>query len=177
MNIVGSVSKDIIKKLKSGDILNISGTIYTARDAAHKRLVDILKRNGKLPIELKNSIIYYTGPSPTRPGNIVGSIGPTTSYRMDMYTPMLLEEGVSVTIGKGKRGDEVKASMKENKSIYCAAFGGAGSFLASKVKSITPVAFKDLGPEAIYKLEVENFPVIVVNDIYGNDLYENRGDI
>lgn len=177
MKIQAPISKSMLNEIKSGDFLYISGTIYTARDAAHKKLVELINLNKELPFDLKGAIIYYSGPSPASPGNIVGSIGPTTSYRMDKYTPDLLKQGLSVVIGKGKRSKEVIDSLVEYKAIYCAAYGGAGAYLASKINSIIPVAFEELGPEAIYKLEVEDFPVIVVNDLWGNDLYESRGKI
>ena len=176
MDIKTPITKEMLKNLKAGDFLYITGTIYTARDTAHKKLAELISNNEKLPIDLNGCIIYYTGPSPTKPGNIVGSIGPTTSYRMDKYTPTLLEHGVAITIGKGKRNKEVIQAFKENKAIYCAAYGGAGAYLASKIISIKTVAFPELGPEAIFELEVKDFPVIVVNDIFGNDLYENRGE-
>lgn len=168
------IDKRILKELKSGEELLITGTIYTARDSAHKLLTQLIKDGLKLPFELEGSIIYYTGPSPTRPGEIVGSIGPTTSYRMDAYTPDILSKGTAILIGKGSRSELVKEYLLKNNAIYCAALGGAGALLASKVKSISVVAFPELGPEAIHKLEVEEFPVIVVNDLQGNDIYENH---
>jgi fumarate hydratase subunit beta len=137
-------------------------------------LTQLIIEGKKLPFELEGSIIYYTGPSPTKPGEVVGSIGPTTSYRMDPYTPDLLNKGVAILIGKGSRSKIVKDFLLKNNAIYCAALGGAGALLASKVKSITVVAFPELGPEAIHKLEVEEFPAIVVNDLHGNDIYENH---
>lgn len=176
MEVKTPIEKNLLKTLKVGDFLNISGTIYTARDAAHKKLVELIEKNQRLPFDLAGSIIYYAGPSPTKPGNIVGSIGPTTSYRMDKYTTFLLKQGIAITIGKGKRSSEVKKTLKNNEAIYCAAYGGAGAYLASKVLRIKTVAFPELGPEAIFQLEVKDFPVIVVNDIYGGDLYESRGD-
>lgn len=163
-----------IKKLKSGDYVLLSGNIYTARDAAHKELVRLIKSGKKLPIKLKNAIIYYTGPTPAKPGNAVGSIGPTTSKRMDIYTPLLLEHGLKGMIGKGGRAEEVVDSIKRNKAVYFAAVGGAGAYLSKRVKSCKLLAFKDLGPEAIYGIEVENFPVIVINDIYGGDFYKRK---
>lgn len=171
------IEKELLKNLKVGDFLNISGTLYTARDAAHQKLIELVEKNENLPFDLTGSIIYYTGPSPTKPGNIVGSIGPTTSYRMDKYTSILLKQGVAITIGKGKRSLQVVEAFKNNKAIYCAAYGGAGAYMASKVLSIKNIAFPELGPEAIFQLEVKDFPVIVVNDIYGGDLYESKGDI
>lgn len=168
------IDKKVLKDLKAGEAIYISGTIYTARDSAHKLLTQLIKEGKKLPFELKGSIIYYAGPAPTKPGEVVGSIGPTTSYRMDPYTPDILNKGAAILIGKGSRSDLVKASLLKNDAIYCAALGGAGALLASKVKNISVVAFAELGPEAIYKLEVEEFPVIVVNDLDGNDIYESH---
>ncbi|MDD2370785.1 MAG: FumA C-terminus/TtdB family hydratase beta subunit [Firmicutes bacterium] len=166
------IDKNKLKNLNAGEEIYISGTIYTARDSAHKLLLQMINNNEKLPFELNGAVIYYAGPSPTKPGEIVGSIGPTTSYRMDKYTPDILKEGAAILIGKGSRNEEVKISLLENGAIYCAALGGAGALMASKVKSSSLVAFSELGPEAIYKLEVEDFPVIVVNDLKGNDIYE-----
>ena len=168
------IDKELLKDLKAGEEVLITGTIYTARDSAHKLLTQLIKDGQQLPFELSGSVIYYAGPAPTKPGEIVGSIGPTTSYRMDAYTPLILKQGVSIVIGKGSRNKEVRESLMNNMAIYCAALGGAGALMASKVKDISVVAFPELGPEAIYKLEVENFPVIVVNDLNGNDIYENH---
>ncbi len=168
------IDKKALKNLKAGEEILISGIIYTARDSAHKLLLDLINEGKPLPFEMKGAIIYYAGPAPTKPGEVVGSIGPTTSYRMDPYTPDILNEGAAILIGKGSRNDLVKAALLKNNAIYCAALGGAGALLASKVKSISIVAFPELGPEAIYKLEVEDFPVIVVNDLEGNDIYENH---
>ncbi|HDJ27989.1 MAG TPA: Fe-S-containing hydro-lyase [Proteobacteria bacterium] len=161
-----------IKVLKTGDQVLISGTIYTGRDAAHKRLVDLLDKGEKLPIPLDGQVIYFVGPAPAKPGNAIGSAGPTTSYRMDPYSPRLLAEGLKGMIGKGGRSPEVKAAIKKYHGIYFAAVGGAGALLAQRIKKAEIVAYEDLGPEAIRRLEVEDFPVVVVNDIYGNDLYE-----
>ena len=159
-------------------MLYITGTIYTARDTAHKKLIGLLDEGKALPFPVKGAIIYYAGPAPTKPGHVIGSVGPTTSYRMDKYTPRLLEEGVEITIGKGSRNDAVVQALKAFKGLYCAAYGGAGAYMASKVKKATPVAFPELGPEAIVALEVEDFPVTVINDSLGNDWYklvEERG--
>lgn len=168
------IDKRILNQLTAGQEIYITGTIYTARDSAHKLLTQLIKEGKPLPFELDGSIIYYTGPAPTKPGEIVGSIGPTTSYRMDPYTPEILNKGAAILIGKGSRNKQVKAALLKNNAIYCAALGGAGALLASKVKSIKVVAFPELGPEAIYKLEVEEFPVFIVNDLKGNDIYENH---
>ena len=163
-----------IVKLRTGDFVNITGNIYTARDAAHKRLIELLKEGKKLPIEVKGQIIYYVGPAPTPPGYKCGSAGPTTSYRMDPYTPELLERGLKGMIGKGFRSKEVIDSMKKNKAVYFAAVGGAAALIARSVKKSEIIAYKDLGAEAVFKFYVENFPVIVVVDSAGNNLYETE---
>jgi fumarate hydratase subunit beta len=160
-----------VEKLRAGDQVLISGIIYTGRDAAHKRLFDLLKEGKDLPFDIQGQIIYYVGPTPAKPGQAFGSAGPTTSYRMDAYSPTLMERGLKGMIGKGMRSDTVKEAMKKYKAVYFAATGGAGALLAKRVKKAEVVAYEDLGPEAIRRLEVENLPVIVVNDIYGNDLY------
>jgi fumarate hydratase subunit beta len=160
-----------VEQLKAGDRILINGIIYTGRDAAHKRLFDLLKGNKNLPFDVKGQIIYYVGPTPAKPGQVFGSAGPTTSYRMDAYSPLLIEKGLKGMIGKGMRSDAVKEAMKKYKAVYFAATGGAGALLAKRIKKAEIVAYEDLGPEAIRKLEVEDLPVIVVNDIYGNDLY------
>ena len=171
---------ETISSLKAGDFVYISGTIYTARDAAHKRMSEALAGKGALPIELKNNIIYYLGPSPAREGRVIGSAGPTTSGRMDKYTPALLDLGLKGMIGKGRRSKEVKEAVVRNGCVYFAAIGGAGALLSKAIKASEVVTYEDLGTEAVRKLEVENFPVIVVMDADGNDLYEktaeNRND-
>lgn len=161
-----------IKTLKSGDYVYITGTIYTARDAAHKRMYEALKAGEKLPIELKNNVIYYMGPSPAREGSPIGSAGPTTASRMDIYTPDMLDLGLKGMIGKGKRSDAVREAIIRNGAVYFAAVGGAGALLSKSIKSSEVIAYDDLGTEAIRKLEVENFPAIVVIDSEGNNLYE-----
>ena len=166
------ITENDIKDLKIGDSVFISGVIYVARDAAHKRMQEMLDNNIELPFELKNNIIYYMGPSPARDGKLIGSAGPTTSGRMDKYTPLLLNLGLKGMIGKGKRSKEVKEAVKRNKAVYFAAIGGAGALLSKAIKKSEIIAFEDLGAEAILKLEVYNFPVIVVMDCEGNDLYE-----
>lgn len=166
------LTKDVLRELKSGDIVSLSGTIYTARDAAHKRMMETLKNNEKLPFDIKNSVLYYVGPTPAKPGKVIGSAGPTTSYRMDSMTVPLLELGLSGMIGKGLRSEEVIESMKKNEAVYFAAVGGAGALIASSVKEAEVIAYEDLGTEAIRKLKVENLPLIVCIDIYGNNLYE-----
>jgi fumarate hydratase subunit beta len=165
------LSDEDVKKLKTGDRVLINGVIYTGRDAAHKRLFDLLKTGKELPFDVRGQIIYYVGPAPAKPGHVIGSAGPTSSYRMDVYAPSLMEKGLKGMIGKGKRSDQVKEAMKMHKAVYFAATGGAGALLAKRVKKAEVVAYDDLGTEAIQKLEVEDFPVIVVNDTRGRDLY------
>jgi fumarate hydratase subunit beta len=162
-----------IESLKSGDRVRITGVIYTARDAAHGRLMPLMEKGERLPIDLKGSIIYYTGPSPARPGDVVGSVGPTTASRMDKFTPLLLKLGLKGTIGKGYRGQAVKDALKQYKGVYFGAIGGAGAVLSAFVKKLDVVAYEDLGTEAIRRLEVEGFPAIVVNDCHGGDLYQD----
>ena len=165
------LSDEDVEKLKTGDRVLISGIIYTGRDAAHKRLFDLLREGKNLPFDIKGQIIYYVGPTPAKPGQVFGSAGPTTSYRMDAYSPLLIEKGLKGMIGKGMRSDTVKKAMKKYKAVYFAATGGAGALLAKRVRKAEIVAYEDLGPEAIRRLEVEDLPVIVVNDVRGNDLY------
>jgi fumarate hydratase subunit beta len=165
------LSDEDVEGLKSGDRVLINGIIYTGRDAAHQRLFNLLKEGRTLPFDLQGQIIYYVGPTPAKPGQVFGSAGPTTSYRMDAYTPALLERGLKGMIGKGMRSEEVKEAMKKHKAVYFAATGGAGALLGKRVKKAEVVAYEDLGPEAIRRLEVEDLPVIVVNDVRGNDLY------
>ena len=161
-----------VKKLRAGDKVELSGYLYTARDQAHKKLNDLIKRNKKLPIDLKDAVIYYTGPAPAREGQVIGSCGPTTSYRMDKYTPTLLEQGLRGMIGKGPRSEEVKKAIKKNKAVYFAAVGGAAALLSKSIIESKIVAYPELQTEAIRLLKVKNFPVVVINDIYGKDLYE-----
>lgn len=166
------LQEEEIKDLKRGDRLLLSGTLYTARDAAHKRLLEALDRGEELPFRIKDQVIYYVGPTPPPPGKVIGSAGPTTSSRMDSLTLPLLERGLKGMIGKGGRSEEVKRALQKHGALYLAAVGGAGAFLSKKIKSARVVAYEDLGPEAIYQLEVEDFPVVVINDIHGGDLYE-----
>ncbi len=166
------LTEDVIKDLKTGDMVEITGVIYTARDAAHKRLVDLIEKGDKLPFELHGSVIYYVGPTPPKPGAVIGSAGPTTSYRMDKYAPVLLKQGLKGMIGKGQRSQDVKDAIVNEKAVYFASIGGAAALLAKHIRSAEIIAYEDLGPEAVRKLYVENFPAIVVNDIYGGDLYE-----
>jgi fumarate hydratase subunit beta len=158
--------------LAMGERVLISGVLYTARDAAHKRLVEMLAAGRELPVDLKGQILYYVGPSPARPGRVIGAAGPTTASRMDAYTPTLLALGLKAMIGKGKRSPEVIAALQHYRAVYLAATGGAGALIAKCVKNAEVVAFPELGPEAIHRLEVENLPTIVVNDCRGGDLYE-----
>jgi fumarate hydratase subunit beta len=158
--------------LKSGDQVFITGIIFTARDAAHNRLIATLDKGEDLPFDLKNQIIYYMGPAPAKPGQVIGSAGPTTSGRMDIYTPRLLEAGLRGMIGKGSRSQSVKAAIQQYKAIYFAAIGGAGALISKTIKKAEVIAYEDLGPESIRKLELVDFPAVVINDIYGGDLYE-----
>ena len=158
--------------LKAGDRLLLNGVIYTGRDAAHKKLFELIKEGKELPVDLNGQIIYYVGPSPARPGQIIGSAGPTTSGRMDSYTPKLLDLGLKGMIGKGLRSKEVTDSIVKNKAVYLASVGGAAALISKRIVKAEVVAYPELGPEAIYRLEVENFPVIVVNDSQGGDLYK-----
>lgn len=166
------INCEIINDLKAGDYVYISGTIYTARDAAHKRMFEAIQNNEKLPIDIKNNIIYYLGPTPAKENQVIGSAGPTTSSRMDKYTPVLLDMGLKGMIGKGKRNQDVINSMKKNTAVYFAAVGGAGALLSKCITSSCVVAYDDLGTEAIRKMEVKDFPVIVVIDSEGNNLYK-----
>ncbi len=158
-------------KLKAGDRVVITGVIYTARDMAHKYLVEGLKKGEKAPFNLSGQIVYYTGPTPAPPGKPIGSAGPTTSYRMDKYTPYLLELGLKGMIGKGPRGQEVKDAIKKHKAVYFAAIGGAGALISKAIKKAEVIAYPELGTEAVMRLEVKNFPAVVVNDVHGEDLY------
>ena len=171
--ITAPISGDVADGLLAGDFVYISGTIYSARDAAHKRMYEALLEGKDIPFDLENNIIYYLGPSPARDGQVIGSAGPTTSSRMDKYTPLLLEKGLKGMIGKGRRSQEVINSMNKNNAVYFAAIGGAGALLSKCIKKSEVIAYDDLGTEAIRKLEVENFPVIVVVDNKKNNLYDN----
>ena len=165
-------TKEKLEPLRAGDTVFLTGTIYTARDAAHKRLVEMIENREPLPFEVKDAVIYYVGPTPEKPGNPIGAAGPTTSYRMDAYAPTLLDLGETAMIGKGQRSQEVKDAAIRNGAVYFAAIGGAGALMAQKVKSAEIVAFEDLGPEAVRRLQVEDFPVTVVLDSAGGDLYQ-----
>lgn len=165
------LSDAVIDTLAAGDRVLISGVLYSARDAAHKRLVELIRENRPLPIDLAGQIIYYVGPTPPRPGMPIGAAGPTTSYRMDPYAPVLIEKGLKGMIGKGARGEAVIEAMKRHRAVYFAATGGAGALISKTIKRAEVVAYEDLGTEAVRKLEVEEFPAIVVCDVRGNDLY------
>ena len=166
------LTEEKVKELKAGDYVYLSGTIYTARDAAHKRMTEALQMGKSIPFEMKDQIIYYLGPTQNRQGQVIGSAGPTTSSRMDKYAPVLLDMGLKGMVGKGKRSELVVDSMKENCAVYFAAVGGAGALLSKCIKKSEVIAYDDLGTEAIRKLEIENLPVITVIDCYGNDLYQ-----
>lgn len=165
-------SEEAIRGLRAGETLLLTGTMFTARDAAHKRLVDALSRGERLPLPLDREVVYYVGPTPARPGEVIGSAGPTTAYRMDPYTPPLIERGLGGMIGKGGRGREVRDAIRGRACVYMAAMGGAGALLAKRIVAAELVAYEDLGPEAIRRLTVEDFPVIVINDAVGGDFYE-----
>jgi fumarate hydratase subunit beta len=171
-HITAPITTEVAASLRAGDYIYITGTIYTARDAAHKRMDEALDRGEQLPLEIKDQVIYYMGPSPAREGRPIGSAGPTTASRMDRYAPRLLDMGLSAMIGKGKRSKEVLDAVVRNKSVYLAAVGGAGALLSKCIQSSEIIAYEDLGAEAIRKLEVVDFPVIVVADCEGNNLYE-----
>lgn len=166
------VADDVIEKLRTGDKVFISGYLLTGRDAAHKKLFDLVKEGKELPVDIKGQIIYYVGPTPARPGKPIGSAGPTTSYRMDSYAPTLHALGLKGSIGKGSRSKEVKEAMKKHKAVYLASVGGAGALISKSIESSEVVAYPELGPEAVIRLKVKDFPCIVINDIYGGDLYE-----
>jgi fumarate hydratase subunit beta len=171
-NLTTPLKEEDTRKLKAGDVVNLTGVIYTARDAAHKRLVELLEKGEELPFDIEGSVIYFVGPTPPKPGDPIGSAGPTTSYRMASYSPTMLKHGSKGMIGKGKRNQAVKDACKEYGGIYFGATGGAGALLGKRIKSAEVIAYPELGPEAVRKLEVENFPVTVINDTHGNDLYQ-----
>lgn len=172
ISITAPLTREQARTLKAGDSCLISGVIYTARDAAHKRLCELIDQGKPLPLDLKDSVIYFVGPTPAKPGQVIGSAGPTTSYRMDAYSPALIALGQTGMIGKGRRGPEVIAAMKAHGAVYFGAIGGCGALLGKCVKKCEVIAYEDLGAEAIHRLEVENFPVIVIIDSQGNNLYE-----
>jgi fumarate hydratase subunit beta len=172
MKITTPLTDDVIEQLHAGDGVTITGTIYVGRDAAHKRLIEALDEGEPLPFDPKGQIIYYMGPSPAKPGKPIGSAGPTTSYRMDPYAPRLMEVGLKGMIGKGNRSMPVREAMQKHKAVYFAAIGGAAALIAKSIKEAEVIAYDDLGAEALRRLRVEDFPAIVVNDIYGGDAYE-----
>ena len=172
LNIKSPLDEETVKELKAGDQVLITGVIYTARDADHKRLVEPLDKGEKLPFDLTNQTVYYMGPSPAKPGQVIGSAGPTTSGRMDSYAPRLMASGLKGMIGKGNRSQAVKDAIQKYKSVYFAAIGGAGALISRSIKKAEVIAYEELGAEAIRRLEVENFPATVINDIHGGDLYE-----
>jgi fumarate hydratase subunit beta len=171
VKITPPLSDEDVEALKAGDKVLITGTLYTARDAAHKRLIVLIEEGKELPFDIKGQLIYYVGPTPARPGEVIGSAGPTTSGRMDAFTPKLLSLGLKGTIGKGQRSPEVLEAMRKHKAVYMAAVGGAAALIARAIKKAEVIAYEDLGPEAIRKIEVEDFPAIVVNDCKGGDLF------
>ena len=172
ISITAPLTPEVAKSLRSGDVVLISGTIIAARDAAHKKLTEALARGEELPVDLTGAVVYYVGPAPAKPGYAIGSAGPTTSGRMDTYTPTLLDQGMLGMVGKGARSQAVVDAVKKHGAVYFAATGGAGALIAKSIKSYTVLAYGDLGPEAVAAMEVENFPAIVVLDSEGNDYYE-----
>ena len=171
-HITTPLSNESVASLKAGDQVLLTGVVYTARDAAHKRLIALIKEGKELPIDLQGQVIYYVGPAPAKRGDPIGSAGPTTSMRMDPYAPTLMEHGMKGMIGKGMRSKEVRDAMVRHRAVYFAAVGGAAALIAKRIKSAEVVAYEDLGPEAIRKLYVEDLPLFVIDDIYGEDLYE-----
>lgn len=169
--LVTPLTRETVRTLHAGESCLISGTIYTARDAAHKRLCELVAQGKELPLDVENAIIYFVGPTPAKPGQAIGSAGPTTSYRMDAYSPTLISIGLTGMIGKGKRSDEVVAAMKQHGAVYFGAIGGCGALLSKCIKKAEVIAYDDLGAEAIRRLEVEDFPVVVIIDSEGNNLY------
>lgn len=170
--IITPLTDGVVATLHSGDKLLITGVIYTGRDAAHKRLIELVDKGEELPFDIQGQIIYFVGPAPAKPGHPIGSAGPTTSYRMDAYSPKLIERGLKGMIGKGMRSQEVKDAMVKYQAVYLGATGGAGALISKSIKKAEIIAYEDLGTEAIRRLEVEAFPAVVINDIYGKDLYE-----
>jgi fumarate hydratase subunit beta len=166
------ISDETIEKLRTGDRVFITGFLYTGRDSAHKKLIELVKEGKDLPLDIKGQFIYYVGPTPARPGKPIGSAGPTTSYRMDSFAPTLHSLGLKGTIGKGSRNEEVREALKKYKAVYLAAVGGAGALISKSIESAEVIAYPELGPEAIRRVKVKDFPCIVINDMYGGDLYE-----
>lgn len=172
LKVTSPFDPEVIERLKAGDQVLITGTLYVARDAAHKRMVEALDKGQRLPFDINGQTIYYMGPSPAKPGQVIGAAGPTTSGRMDAYAPRLMQAGLRAMIGKGLRSPEVKEAMKKHKAVYLAAIGGAGALISKSIKKAEIVAYEDLGAEALRRIEVEDFPATVINDIHGGDLYE-----
>ena len=173
VKITTPLTQEKVKNLRAGDSCLISGVLYTARDAAHKRLCELVEAGKELPLDVKDSIIYFVGPTPAKPGQAIGSAGPTTSYRMDAYSPTLIKLGLTGMIGKGKRGPEVVAAMREHGAVYFGAIGGCGALLSKCIKNAEVIAYEDLGAEAIHRLEVDDFPAVVIIDSQGNNLYQS----
>ena len=171
-NVELPLSDDLLETLHAGDELLLTGVMYVGRDAAHKRMIEALQAGKPLPVDLKGQVIYFMGPTPAKPGKTIGSAGPTSSYRMDAYSPRLIAEGLKGMIGKGMRSGEVKEAMKKYKAVYFGAIGGAGALISSCIRKAEIIAYEDLGAEALRRIEVQDFPVTVINDIYGGDLYE-----
>jgi fumarate hydratase subunit beta len=172
--IITPLTDDIIKNLRCGDLCYITGKLLTARDKAHERISSIISAGDELPFELKNEIIYYVGPSPARPGEIIGAAGPTTASRMDPFSALMFNQGIKAMIGKGKRDSKTKELIMKHKAVYFSSFGGAGAYLSKRIKSSKIIAFEDLAAEAVHELIVENFPVVVAIDMYGEDIYEHQ---
>lgn len=166
------LSPEVLATLQAGDLVALNGRIYTGRDQTHRRLCALLDEGKPLPVDLRGQLLYYVGPTPARPGQVIGAAGPTTSYRMDAYTPRLLELGLLATMGKGQRSPEVRAAMQRHGAVYFATIGGAGAVLAKSIKKSEVVAFADAGAEAMFRFEIENFPAVVINDLQGRDFYE-----
>jgi len=162
----------VLEELKAGDLISLTGTLFTGRDQTHRRLIALLDEGKELPVNLKGQLLYYVGPSPAKPGQVIGAAGPTTSYRMDAYTPRLLELGLKGTLGKGARSGTVREAMKKHGAVYLATVGGAGALLSKSIVRSELVAFEDAGPEALFCFEVVSFPAVVINDLTGNDFYE-----
>jgi fumarate hydratase subunit beta len=165
-------AEGVVESLQAGDLISLTGTLFTGRDQTHRRMMALLDDGADLPVDLAGQLLYYVGPSPARPGQVIGAAGPTTSCRMDVYTPRLLELGLKATMGKGARSLPVRAAMARNKAVYLAAFGGAGALLSKCIVAAELVAFADAGPEALFKFTVERFPAVVINDVHGRDYYE-----
>jgi fumarate hydratase subunit beta len=172
VTLITPLTDEMVSSLKIGDKVFLNGILYTARDAAHKRLIELLDTGKSLPFDIRGQVIYYVGPSPAKPGQVIGAAGPTTSYRMDPYAPRLMELGLKAMIGKGKRSSAVKEALVKCKAVYLGATGGAGALISRAIKSAEVIAYEELGPEAIRRLTVENFPAVVINDTFGGDLYE-----